>query len=81
MTDAATATEATPTHIPGKDAAPAGKDTLLKLSNVTLSPHSAGPTEESFTKRFRNGYANVQRVASGQPPLWVIPEMKDLFPK
>jgi phosphoglycerate dehydrogenase-like enzyme len=54
---------------------------LLKLPNVTLSPHSAGPTEESFTKRFRNGYANVQRVASGQPPLWVIPEMKDLFPK
>ena len=54
---------------------------LLKLPNVTLTPHSAGPTEESFTKRFRNGYANVQRVASGQPPLWVIPEMKDLFPK
>jgi phosphoglycerate dehydrogenase-like enzyme len=54
---------------------------LLKLSNVTLTPHSAGPTEESFTKRFRNGYANVQRVASGQAPLWVIPEMKDLFPQ
>jgi phosphoglycerate dehydrogenase-like enzyme len=54
---------------------------LLKLPNVTLTPHSAGPTEESFTKRFRNGYANVQRVASGQPPLWVIPEMQDLFPK
>jgi len=53
---------------------------LLKLPNVTLTPHSAGPTEESFTKRFRNGYANVQRVASGQKPLWVIPEMKDLFP-
>jgi phosphoglycerate dehydrogenase-like enzyme len=54
---------------------------LLKLPNVTLSPHSAGPTEESFTKRFRNGYANVQRVASGQPPLWIIPEMRDLFPR
>jgi phosphoglycerate dehydrogenase-like enzyme len=48
---------------------------------VTLTPHSAGPTEESFTKRFRNGYANVQRVAAGQRPLWVIPEMKDLFPE
>ena len=53
---------------------------LLKLPNVTLTPHSAGPTEESFTKRFRNGYANVQRVASGQRPLWIIPEMQDLFP-
>ena len=54
---------------------------LLQLPNVTLTPHSAGPTEESFTKRFRNGYANVQRVASGQAPLWIIPEMTDLFPK
>lgn len=54
---------------------------LLTLPNVTLTPHSAGPTVDSFTKRFRNGYANIQRVASGQPPLWVIPEMRDLFPE
>src|SRR5262245_9254605 len=60
---------------------PAPANPLLTLPNVTLTPHSAGPTEESFTKRFRNGYANVQRVASGQPPLWIIPEMQDLFPK
>jgi len=52
---------------------------LLALANVTLTPHSAGPTEESFAKRFRNGYANVQRVASGQSPLWIIPEMQDMF--
>jgi len=54
---------------------------LLTLPNVTLTPHSAGPTVDSFTKRFRNGYANIQRVANGQPPLWVIPEMRDLFPE
>lgn len=53
---------------------------LLTLPNVTLTPHSAGPTVDSFRKRFHNGYANIQRVASGQPPLWVIPEMHDLFP-
>jgi phosphoglycerate dehydrogenase-like enzyme len=53
---------------------------LLTLPNVTLTPHSAGPTVDSFRKRFHNGYANIQRVASGQPPLWVIPEMRDLFP-
>lgn len=53
---------------------------LLDLPNVTLTPHSAGPTVDSFRKRFHNGYANIQRVASGQPPLWVIPEMHDLFP-
>lgn len=53
---------------------------LLTLPNVTLTPHSAGPTFDSFRKRFHNGYANIQRVANDQPPLWVIPEMQDLFP-
>ena len=46
-----------------------------------LTPHSAGPTVDSFRKRFHNGYANIRRVAAGEPPLWVIPEMHDLFPQ
>jgi phosphoglycerate dehydrogenase-like enzyme len=54
---------------------------LLALPNVTLTPHSAGPTVDSYRKRFQNGYTNIQRVARGQPPLWVIPEMRDLFPE
>jgi phosphoglycerate dehydrogenase-like enzyme len=54
---------------------------LLTLPNVTLTPHSAGPTVDSFRKRFQNGYANIRRVAQGQAPLWVIPEMRDLFPE
>ncbi|MGH7987907.1 MAG: 2-hydroxyacid dehydrogenase [Candidatus Binataceae bacterium] len=53
---------------------------LLKLPNVTLTPHSAGPTLDSFRKRFHNGYANIQRVAEGKRPQWIIPEMKALFP-
>jgi phosphoglycerate dehydrogenase-like enzyme len=53
---------------------------LLTLPNVTLTPHSAGPTVDSYRKRFHNGYANIERVARGQPPWWVIPEMQDLFP-
>jgi phosphoglycerate dehydrogenase-like enzyme len=53
---------------------------LLTLPHVTLTPHSAGPTVDSYRKRFQNGYANIERVARGQPPLWVIPEMRDLFP-
>jgi phosphoglycerate dehydrogenase-like enzyme len=53
---------------------------LLTLPNVTLTPHSAGPTVDSFRKRFQNGYANIERVARGQAPKWVIPEMRDLFP-
>jgi phosphoglycerate dehydrogenase-like enzyme len=54
---------------------------LLTLPNVILTPHTAGPTVDSFRKRFQNGYANIQRVAQGQPPWWVIPEMRDLFPE
>jgi phosphoglycerate dehydrogenase-like enzyme len=65
----------TQAHEPADPANP-----LLKLPNVTLTPHSAGPTVDSFRKRFSNGYANIQRVANGDPPLWVIPEMHDLFP-
>jgi len=53
---------------------------LLTLPNVTLTPHSAGPTVDSYHKRFHNGYTNIERVARGQPPLWIIPEMRDLFP-
>jgi phosphoglycerate dehydrogenase-like enzyme len=53
---------------------------LLDLPNVTLTPHSAGPTADSFRKRFGNGYANIARVAAGGDPMWVIPEMLDLFP-
>jgi phosphoglycerate dehydrogenase-like enzyme len=59
---------------------PDADNPLLDLPNVTLTPHSAGPTVDSFRKRFGNGYANIQRVADGHPPLWVIPEMHDLFP-
>jgi phosphoglycerate dehydrogenase-like enzyme len=59
---------------------PDSTNPLLTLPNVTLTPHSAGPTVDSFRKRFQNGYANIQRVAQGQPPWWIIPEMRDLFP-
>jgi phosphoglycerate dehydrogenase-like enzyme len=52
---------------------------ILHLPNVVLTPHSAGPTFDSFGKRFRNGYANIQRVANGERPLWTIPEMRDLY--
>ena len=53
---------------------------LLKLPNVTLTPHNAGPTVDSYRKRFGNGYANIERVANGELPQWIIPEMRDLFP-
>jgi glyoxylate reductase/D-3-phosphoglycerate dehydrogenase len=48
---------------------------LFSLDNVVLTAHLAGPTFESHTARVRNGFDNVQRVARGETPLWVIPEL------
>lgn len=55
---------------------PDPKHPLFTLENVVLSPHAAGPTWESWPKRFGNSYANVQRVARGESPLWVVPELR-----
>ena len=54
---------------------PAKNHPLFSLPNVTLTPHSAGPTWENWTARFRNGFDNIQRVAAGRAPKWVIPEL------
>jgi phosphoglycerate dehydrogenase-like enzyme len=55
---------------------PDPKNPLFGLPNVVLSPHAAGPTWESWPKRFGNSYANIQRVARGEAPLWVVPELR-----
>jgi phosphoglycerate dehydrogenase-like enzyme len=44
---------------------------------VTFTPHAAGPTWESWAKAFRNGFDNIQRVARGGAPLWVVPELRE----
>ncbi len=54
---------------------PPANHPIFSLPNVTLTPHSAGPTWENWTARFRNGFDNIQRVASGERPRWVIPEL------
>jgi phosphoglycerate dehydrogenase-like enzyme len=54
---------------------PAKTHPVFSLPNVTLTPHSAGPTWENWTSRFRNGFDNIQRVAAGGRPRWVIPEL------
>jgi len=48
------------------------------LPNVTLTSHSAGPTRDNWTKAYRNGFDNIQRVESGRTPLWVVPELRSL---
>ena len=55
---------------------PDPKNPLFTLSNTVLSPHAAGPTWESWPKRFGYSYENVQRVARGEKPLWVVPELR-----
>jgi len=49
---------------------------LFALDNVIFTPHMAGPTWENWTRAFRNAFDNIQRVAAGQPPFWVIPELR-----
>lgn len=50
---------------------------LFGLDNVILTAHMAGPTYESNKARVRNAFDNVQRVARGDAPLWVVPELVD----
>ena len=51
---------------------------IFELSNVVLTPHTAGPTWQSFPRRFENCFANIARVQQGEKPLWVVPELADL---
>jgi hypothetical protein len=39
----------------------------------------AGPTWQSFPRRFANCFANIERVQRGEKALWVVPELEDLF--
>jgi phosphoglycerate dehydrogenase-like enzyme len=55
---------------------PDPRNPLFTLPNVVLTPHAAGPTWESWPKRFGNSYANIERVARGEAPLWVVPELR-----
>jgi glyoxylate reductase/D-3-phosphoglycerate dehydrogenase len=54
---------------------PAGHS-LFELDNVIITPHMAGPTQENWPKAFRNAFDNIQRVAAGRTPMWVIPELR-----
>jgi phosphoglycerate dehydrogenase-like enzyme len=55
---------------------PAVTHALFSLDNVLITPHMAGPTWENWPRAFRNAFDNIQRVAAGRPPQWVIPELR-----
>lgn len=44
---------------------------LFTLENVVLTPHIAGPTVDGWPRILANCYANIQRVARGEPPLFL----------
>jgi phosphoglycerate dehydrogenase-like enzyme len=54
---------------------------LLPLPNAVLTPHVAGPTWQSWPRRFTNCFANIERVNRGDAPQWVVPELADLPPR
>jgi phosphoglycerate dehydrogenase-like enzyme len=54
---------------------PPANNPLFRLDNVVLTAHFAGPTWDNHVARFRNAFDNVQRVARGEAPLWVVPEL------
>ena len=58
------------------DEPPASEHGLFTLQNVILTPHLAGPSWENWKKAFRNSFDNIERVARGEKPLWVIPELR-----
>ena len=58
---------------------PPSNNPLFNLDNVVLTAHFAGPTSDNHTARFRNAFDNVQRVARGEKPLWVVPELAEIL--
>jgi hypothetical protein len=36
----------------------------------------AGPSRENWKKAFRNSFDNIERVARGEKPAWIIPELR-----
>src|SRR5215472_574806 len=49
---------------------PAPDNPLLRHPRVIVTPHVAGPTWDSWPRRFANAFANADRVARGEPPAW-----------
>jgi phosphoglycerate dehydrogenase-like enzyme len=60
------------------DEPPSKDNPLLNVENITITPHTAGPTWENWAKAFRNAFDNILRVHAGRKPMWVIPELRSL---
>ena len=45
---------------------------LIKMDNVVLTPHAAGSTNESWPRRAKFTFGNLERVTNGQAPLSAV---------
>ena len=45
---------------------------LLKMDNVVVTPHSAGTTWDTWSRRAEFAYGNIKRVWEGEAPLAVV---------
>jgi len=50
----------------------AGDHPLLGMDNVVLTPHVAGTTIDTWTRRIEFGFGNIARVANGETALSVV---------
>jgi phosphoglycerate dehydrogenase-like enzyme len=57
---------------------PSPSEAVLSLDNVVLTPHLAGASRETRVKQTRNAFDNILRVARGERPIWVLPELRDV---
>ncbi len=51
---------------------PAANNPILQLDNVLLTPHTAGVTRDTWARRGKFIFANLQRVWNGEEPLATI---------
>jgi phosphoglycerate dehydrogenase-like enzyme len=51
---------------------PAADNPLLRMDNVTLTPHTAGITFDTWARRGRFIFENIARVERGEAPLAVV---------
>jgi phosphoglycerate dehydrogenase-like enzyme len=54
------------------DEPPAAANPLLQMENVLLTPHIAGVTKDTWSRRGAFIFDNLQRVWQGEPPLALI---------
>jgi D-3-phosphoglycerate dehydrogenase len=55
---------------------PEPSNPLLQLSNVVFTPHAAGQAEEVWPRIVRTCFANIERVARGEPPRFLARKLE-----